>query len=385
MKPYLIVEWNDVETEARGWLCVYNLVRNYAGGGIRMHPTVTKEEVIRLARMMAYKYNAANADDAGGCKAGIVYDSKAPDAYDVLKRFISAIRPFVDLGLGIGSDLGTKQADVYKIFGELKMRSPATRSQVESPVCQKGRAEIDRLITAPIDLFTLSDAMTGYGVAYAADEAWKRLGKTPDGARVVIQGFGAVGASAVYQLQRYGYKIVGIADAMNLVTCDEGLNVAQLIAHKNQYGEMDPAHFEANYQVRPNRDWLDIDCDILIPAALEDVVNAGNVARVKASLVVEAANIPTTAEADLVFQEKSVALVPDFIANVGAIRFFHACRNCKIDFTAEAAVRDIEANVRQNVGIIFDQKKLTGQYERTIALKEFEPTIQTEFEFAAAC
>lgn len=383
MKPYVVVEWNDVETDAHGWLCVYNLVRNYAGGGIRMHPTVTKEEVIRLAKMMAYKYNAANADDAGGCKAGIVYDSKAPGAYDVLKRFISAIRPYVDLGLGIGSDLGTRQADVYKIYDELKMRVPATKSQVESPICQKGRAEIDRLLTAPIDLFNLSDAMTGYGVAYAADEAWKQIGKTPAGSRVVIQGFGAVGASAVYQLQRYGYKIVGIADALNLVCCEDGLNVEKLIAGKNQYGEMDPAFFESNYQMRPNSDWLDVDCDILIPAALEDVINAANVSQVKASLVVEAANIPTTSEADAVFQAIGMALVPDFIANVGAIRFFHACRNCKIDFTTEAAVRDIEENVRKNVKTIFDQKKVSGKYEREIAFEEFAPTIQTEFEFTS--
>ena len=83
MKPYLIVEWNDTQTDAYGWLCVYNLVDHYAGGGIRMHPSVTKEEVVRLAKMMAYKYNAAGAD-RGGCKAGIVYDSKKPDAYQVL-------------------------------------------------------------------------------------------------------------------------------------------------------------------------------------------------------------------------------------------------------------------------------------------------------------
>ena len=72
MKPYLIVEWNDIESEAHGWLCIHNLVKGLAGGGTRMHPSVTREEVMRLAEIMAYKYNAAGIPDCGGCKAGIV-------------------------------------------------------------------------------------------------------------------------------------------------------------------------------------------------------------------------------------------------------------------------------------------------------------------------
>ena len=79
MKPYAIVEWNDTKSEAKGWLCVYNLVEHYSGGGVRMHPSVTKEEVIRLAKMMAYKYNAAGADDCGGMKACLLYTSDAAD------------------------------------------------------------------------------------------------------------------------------------------------------------------------------------------------------------------------------------------------------------------------------------------------------------------
>lgn len=383
MKPYAIVEWNDTKSEAKGWLCVYNLVEHYSGGGVRMHPSVTKEEVIRLAKMMAYKYNAAGADDCGGMKAGIVYDSKAPDAYEVLKRFIQAIRPYVDLGLGIGADLGTKGPDFYRIFDELGMRVPATKTHCEDPVCIKGREQIPILVDAMIDGFTLNDAMTGYGVAFAADEAWKIRHQEAGGARVVIQGFGCVGASCASKMKQLGYTVIGIADAQNLVVCEEGLDVAELIAHKNQYGEMDPAYFPETYAVRPNTDWLDIDCDILIPAALEDVINAGNADKLGDKLLVEGANIPVSAEADEVLRKRNVDMVPDFIANVGAIRFFSRCRRCQIEFTAEGAIRDIEEGVRDNVRMLFAEKDKSGRYIRDIAYERFEPTIQTDFEFTS--
>ncbi len=77
-KPYILVEWNDTETNAKGWLCAYNFVNHYCGGGTRMHPTVTAEEVVRLATAMGYKYNACKSKTTGGCKGGIAYDYKAP-------------------------------------------------------------------------------------------------------------------------------------------------------------------------------------------------------------------------------------------------------------------------------------------------------------------
>lgn len=382
MKPYVIVEWNDTETEAHGWLCVYNLVKGFAGGGIRMHPTVTKEEVVRLAEKMGYKYNAAETPDCGGCKAGIVYDAKAPDAYEVLKRFMAAVRPYADLGLALGCDLGTKSDDIYKIRADLGMRQvPATKSQAQDPVCIKGRKEMMRLMGEKVDVFALNDAITGYGVAFAADEAWKFKNGNADGARVVIQGFGCVGASCAYKLKEMGYKIVGIADAKQLVTCEDGLDVEELLKHKNAYGEMDPEFFPENYAVRANSEWMDVPCEILIPAALEDVINEKTVGKLNAPLLVEAANIPVSDKADEILREKNIMMVPDFIANVGAIRFFAHCRLCMIEFTPEGVISDIEKNVRGNTRFLFEEHEATGKYIRDIAHEKFAPTVQSQFEF----
>ncbi|NCB43142.1 MAG: Glu/Leu/Phe/Val dehydrogenase [Clostridia bacterium] len=381
MKPYIIVEWNDTLTDAHGWMCVHNYVNGFAGGGIRMHPTVTKEEVMRLAKGMAYKYQAAESTTTGGCKSGIVYDSHKPDAYDVLKRFITAIRPYVDLGLGIGGDLGVSYDDVLRVFKELGMRVPATRSQMESEICRKGIMDTDRLLEETKDGFPLNDVVTGYGVAYAADEAWRFRHKDGKVARVVVQGFGCVGASCAYLLEKMGYKVIGIADAKQLVLCEDGLDTKGLIAGKNKFGEMDPKTFKENYRTLPNSEWLSVECDILIPAALEDVINKGNASCIRASLIVEGANIPVSLEGDEILKEKRVEVVPDFIANLGAIRFFDRVLYGLIDPSVEGVLFDIEDVCRRNVRRIFEEADHSGAYQRDIALKLFEPTIQTEPEF----
>lgn len=381
MKPYVIVEWNDTKTDAHGWMCVHNYVNGFAGGGIRMHPTVTKEEVMRLAKGMAYKYKAAESTTTGGCKSGIVYDSHKSDAYDVLKRFITAIRPYVDLGLGIGGDLGVSYDDVLNIFKELGMRVPATRSQIESEICQKGIVDTDRLLGEKKDGFPLNDVVTGYGVAYAADEAWSFRHGEKKGAKVVVQGFGCVGASCAYLLDKMGYKIVGIADAKQLVVCEDGLEVKSLIDGKNRFGEMDPKTFKENYRLLPNSEWLSVDCDILIPAALEDVINKHNANNVKASMIIEGANIPVSAEGDEILKDKKIEVVPDFVANLGAIRFFDRALYCQIEPSVDGVIFDIEDVCRRNVNKLFTEADKTGRYQRDIALEMFKPDIQTEPEF----
>ena len=173
------------------------------------------------------------------------------------------------------------------------------------------------------DGFKMYDMITGYGVAAAADEAWKMKGGK-EGASVVIQGFGCVGASCVTSLNKMGYKVVGIADVNGLVYCKDGLDIEKLVATRLPKGEMNRESFEDNYEVYPNSKWLEMECDILIPAALEDVINKDNADKVKASLLVEAANIPTTPEADEILKKNNVDVAVDFISNMGGIRIYEA-------------------------------------------------------------
>lgn len=381
-KPYLVVEWNDTKTDAKGWLVVHNLVKGYTGGGTRMHPSVTKEEVERLAEAMAYKYVASESETTGGCKGGIAYDYKAPDAFDVLRRYLIAMLPYIDNGVSLGSDLGTKYDDVLKVFHEFGIDIPLTQSMKKDPAVLKGMKDYDGLLLQKIDGLYMNDVVTGYGVAFSADEAWK-FKSGGESARVVIQGFGAVGASCALKLSQLGYKVVGISDANLFVACEEGLDVQKLLDNKNKFGEMDQNYFEDNYVVYPNSKWLDVDCDILIPCALEDVINKFNADQVKSSLIVEAANIPISAEGDEIIKEKSIDIVNDFVVNLGAVRSYDAVIFGLIEPNPQAVIDDIEQLCRKNVHTLFTETEKQNRYQREVASEIFKPVKSDSIEYVS--
>lgn len=380
MKPYIVVDWNDTETDAQGWLVVYNLKKGYSGGGTRMHPSVTRDEVIRLAEAMAYKYVASESETTGGCKAGIAYDYKADDAPDVLRRFLVAMMPYIDNGVSLGNDLGTKYEDILEVFHDYGIDIPLTKSMKEDPVVLKGIKDYDTLLTKRIDGLLMNDVVTGYGAAFATDEAWK-FNNGEKGAKVVIQGFGCVGASCALKLHELGYKIVGIADANMLVTCEEGLNIPKLIEHKNEYGEMDKNYFEEDYVIRPNTEWLDVESDIVIPCALEDVIHEGNAHSIRASLIVEAANIPVSAEGDAILKEKGIDIVNDYLVNLGSVRAYDVVVFGLVEPTPEAVIDDIEQLCRKNVNTLFTEAKEQQRYQRDVANELFKPGKSDQIEY----
>ncbi|HIS45153.1 MAG TPA: Glu/Leu/Phe/Val dehydrogenase, partial [Candidatus Scatomorpha merdigallinarum] len=238
-----------------------------------------------------------------------------------------------------------------------------------------------KLLHEKYDVFTVNDAMTGYGTAACADVAWRRKHGEPNGARVLVQGFGNVGASAAYRLYKLGYKIVGISDAKQLVVCEDGLDVPYLYEHRTEYLEMDTESLKPEYKVLPNTEWMNVECDIFIPAALEAVINKDTVDKITASVISEGANIPTTEEADKVLRERGTYVIPDFIANLGAIRFHGYARLGLIDFTPESAINDVIKCSEDNTNRLLDENEKTGEYFRDIAYRLFAPTKQSEFEF----
>ncbi|MDO5742588.1 MAG: Glu/Leu/Phe/Val dehydrogenase dimerization domain-containing protein, partial [Vagococcus sp.] len=373
-KPYLLVEWNDTETDAKGWLCVYNFVNHYSGGGTRMHPTVTREEVIRLATTMGYKYKACESQTTGGCKGGIAYDYRADDADEVLYRYLVAMTPYLKAGVSLGGDLGVDYGLVLKFFDKLGIGLPQTKEMANSPEIQQHIKEHDELCTKKYDGFLMYDMITGYGVGAALDEVWTlRTGKSGDGARVVIQGFGCVGASLANFLDKHGYKVVGIADANLLVECQEGLDVKELIETRKPKGELDQSVFKPNYVVRENSEWLEVDCDILVPAALEDVINEGNVDKVKAGLIVEAANIPVTEEAERILAERGIDITVDFLTNMGGIRIYEVAVFGLVPPEPEAIAQDTIDIIRKQNRAVFEKSKAENRPPREVALELFKP------------
>ncbi|MDW6091078.1 Glu/Leu/Phe/Val family dehydrogenase [Vibrio rhizosphaerae] len=376
-KPYILVEWNDTETDAKGWLCAYNFVNNYCGGGTRMHPTVTAEEVVRLATAMGYKYKACESLTTGGCKGGIAYDYKAPDAKEVLRRYLKAMSPYINSGVSIGGDLGVDYNDVLEILDEIGIGLPQTQAMRRDPLQQQRIKDHDDVCSMKYDGFLMYDMITGYGSAAALDEAWKLKGKVPEGSRVVLQGFGCAGASMANCLDNWGYKVVGIADANCLVTCENGLNVKELIKTRKPKGELNPDSFEPSYRIHDNVEWLDIDCDILVPAALEDVINKDNAHKVKASLIVEAANIPVTPEADKILAEKGVDICVDFITNMGGIRIYEVVVFGLVKPEPEAIAEDTMSIIRRQTRKVFEKALTSGKTTREVAKELFRPEPST--------
>jgi glutamate dehydrogenase (NAD(P)+) len=245
----------------------------------------------------------------------------------------------------------------------------------------QGIKDFNELLATKVDGLFLNDAVTGYGVAFSADEAWKfKCGRK--GAKVVIQGFGCVGASCALKMTQLGYKVVGISDANLLVTCEEGLDVQKLIHYKNAHGEMNKEYFEPNYVVRSNTEWLDVECDILIPSALEDVINKSNAHKVKASLIVEAANIPISSEGDEIIKQRGIDIVNDFVANLGAIRFYDAVIFGLVKPDPQAVIKDIEKLCRKNTYNLFKEAKKQNRYQRDIAYEMFKPKVSDLLEYA---
>ncbi len=372
-KPYILVEWHDTETSAVGWLCAYNFVNNYCGGGTRMHPTVTAEEVVRLATAMGYKYNACESKTTGGCKGGIAYDYKAPDAKDVLRRYLKAMSPYINCGVSIGGDLGVDYGDVLQILDEIGIGLPQTRAMREDPQQQKFIKAHDDACEMTFDGFKMYDMITGYGCAAALDEAWTFKGNKAEGTKVVVQGFGCAGASMCNNLIQMGYTVVGIADANCMVYCEDGLDVKKLIATRKPKGEMDQAAFESNYKVMSNTEWLDVDCDILVPAALEDVININNVDKVKAKLIVEAANIPVTTEAEEVLVKKGVDFCVDFVTNMGGIRIYEVLVFGLVPADPAAITKDTQDIIRRQTKRVFEEAKKSGKTQRQVARELFAP------------
>jgi len=233
------------------------------------------------------------------------------------------------------------------------------------------------LLAQKVDGFFLNDVVTGYGVAFAADEAWNFI-ETRGKGNVIIQGFGCVGASCAFKMMRMGYTIIGIADAKQFVYSKEGLDIDKLILSKDKFGIMNLESFSHKYNVMENYKWFDYQCDILVPAALEDVINKDTAENVKARLVVEGANIPTNLDGDRILIEKGIKVIPDFIANMGAIRFFDRVSFSMVEFTTKAIIDDIESIARRNVSKIFNESRESGEFQRDIAKRFFAPSIQDD-------
>lgn len=313
-----------------GVLVVDNVAAGPSIGGLRMAEDVTTEECFRLARAMTLK-NAAAGLAHGGGKSVLKGDPMMPglEKERLIRAFASALRDISDYIFG--PDMGTNETCMAWVKDEIGRSVGLPR--------ELGGIPLDEL------------GATGWGLLHAIEVAAEEMGLPLDGARVAVQGYGAVGYHAARFLAQKGALLVAASDSRGAVANPDGIDPEALAAAKRQGGVV--AGFSGGSQIAPD-DLFDVDCEIWIPAARPDVLNEANVDRLKARIVAQGANIPATPEAERRLHERGVLVLPDFIANAGgvisaAMEYQGASETAAFDAIAEK-IRRNTAEVLARVG-----------------------------------
>lgn len=318
-EPYMRLHWTDSRTGAVGYLVVHTLRAGLATGGTRMRAGCTLSEVEDLARGMANK--TATFDlPVGGAKGGIDFDPKDPRAVEVLERFCEAMRPWLAAHWVTAEDLGVPQHLIDEVFEKLGLGQSyhAAISRADDPAATLARVR-NGLNAAVEGGFLLGDVIGGYGVAHACLAAAVWWGRAPAETTVAIQGVGTMGGSAAYYLHEAGMKVTTVADAAGTLHCAAGLDVPALLELRDGYGEIDRSRLPEGIERLPRNAILSADVDILVPAAISYAITPDNSFDVRARIVVEAANAATTAEAEAMLAARGIPVIPDFVANAGAV------------------------------------------------------------------
>ncbi len=298
--PEKVVVVSDRRSGMKGVLVIDNTARGIGKGGTRMSQSVSIDEIARLARVMTWKWAGVDMFH-GGAKAGIVADPNCANKEAILRAFARKLSNEVPREYVFGLDMGLTEYDAAIFQDELGDRGVAVGSPEEL-----GGVPYDQL------------GITGYGVAESAQVAAEHEGIALSKARVSIQGFGAVGCAAAQRFASLGATVVAVSTAVGAIHHPDGLDVALLTSLKAAHGDDAVRHYPG-LNMLPAGHALLVGCDVLIPAARQDVIDEQLVGRIRAKLVVEGANLPASAAALEAFAARNVLVVPDFVANAGGI------------------------------------------------------------------
>ncbi|MBO9337170.1 MAG: Glu/Leu/Phe/Val dehydrogenase [Chloroflexus sp.] len=306
------VQMDDGSTRVfTGYRVQHNLSRGPVKGGIRYHPSVDIDEVRALAMWMTWKCALVNIP-YGGAKGGVIVDPKqlSPGELERLtRRFATEISILLGPEKDIPApDVGTNAQIMAWIMDTISMHRGYTVPAVITGKPVNVGGSLGRF------------EATGRGVMLMVREMARKLGWSLDGLRVVVQGFGNVGSTAAYLLHQLGCKVIGVADASGGYYCAQGLDIPAMRAHTEQHSfRLLDGYRAAGVERISGSELLELECDVLIPAALENQITGANAERIRARLIVEGANGPTTPEADAILGERGVIVVPDILANAGGV------------------------------------------------------------------
>ncbi len=343
--PEKIVNVYHPKTGMHGVLVIDNTALGPGKGGIRMTPTVSVEEVAKLARGMTWKCAVADLP-FGGAKSGIIADSKKLSSIqkkEIIEAFSEALKPLCPSQYVAAPDMYMAE-DEMRIFVNA---NGSKKSATGKPADMGG---------IPHEL-----GSTGFGIFHATVVAAEHIGLDIRKSTFAVEGFGNVGAFAAKYLTEAGAKLVGVSDSKGCLYNKNGIDYNSLMKVKEETGSV------TSYKgtVLPNKDIIKIDADILIPAAVPNLIIASDVDSVRAKLIVEGANIPIEPNAEELLNKKDILIVPDIVANAGGVISSYVEY---IGGKTSQMFKLVEKKIKSNTQLILNEHEKTEQAPRDIAL-----------------
>lgn len=364
LKVSVPVEMDDGSTQIfEGYRVQHSTSRGPAKGGIRFHPAVNNDEVKALAAWMTFKCAVVNIPYGGG-KGGVICDPHELSERElraITRRFTAAIMPLIGPEQDIPApDVGTNAAVMGWMMDTYSML--------------KGHCVHGVVTGKPIELGGAlgRNEATGRGVMFTTRNIMKKLGMEMKGTDVAVQGMGNVGSITAKLLHQEGMKVVAVSDVSGGVYKKDGLDIPAILAYLGKDRRNLLSGYEEDGMSRiTNEELLELPVTVLVPAALENQINGSNADKIRAKLIVEAANGPTAAEADPILNDKGVVIVPDILSNAGGVvvSYFEWVQNIQsVSWTEEEVNAKLERIMNNSFDAVYNiaqEKKAplrTGAY-----------------------
>ncbi len=370
--PLMSLTWTDHVTGRQGFLVVDRLVRGVSSGGLRMRPGCTLAEVTGLARGMTMK-EALHYDPEGryiplgGAKGGIDCDPQDPESYGILVRYLRAMRPYVESFWTTGEDLGLTQDLVERAAAEAGLVSSI---QAVYPLLDdetEARRRLADAFAVEVDGIGLDELVGGCGVAESVLAALDRASVPYAGTRVAVQGLGTMGGATARFLTRAGLTLVAVADIKGTIANPGGLDIDALLSARDAYGTVDRSVLRPGDLELPGEDWLSVEAEVLVPAAVSYAVDTTNQQGITARWIVEAANMPVLPEAEELLSARGVVVLPDVVVNSGTNAWWWWTLFGDIGADADEAFAHIRRSMRALIDLMLARAEADGTTPRAAA------------------
>ena len=395
--PEIIFQWQDSQTDAKGWVVINSLRGGAAGGGTRMRVGLDQHEVISLAKTMEVKFTVSGPP-IGGAKSGINFDPNDPRKKEVLKRWYAVVTPLLKHYYGTGGDLNVDEInEVIPITEDCGVWHPQEgvfnghyqprESQKINRIGQLRQGVLKTIesenYTPDIERkFVIADMITGYGVAESVKHYYKIYGGNLKNKRVIVQGWGNVGSAAAYYIAQDGAKVVGIIDRDGGLINEKGFSfeeIKKLFLNKNGNAINDKnllSFEEINDQI-----W-DLKSEIFLPCAASRLITKDQVERMLKSgieVIAPGANVPF-ADNEIFFgpisdyTDQNTSLIPDFISNCGMARVFAYLMGNDLEMVEDESIfKDTSKTIQNALENVFEKNSNLKNISKTafeIALKQ---------------